>query len=53
MQLDRSEWGSDLSSVEVHLENHKSIHRAIEEFQMSLKEAKLSEVRTAESFFLL
>ncbi|XP_024916584.1 dystonin isoform X7 [Cynoglossus semilaevis] len=45
MQLDRSEWGSDLSSVEVHLENHKSIHRAIEEFQMSLKEAKLSEIQ--------
>lgn len=44
MQLDRSEWGSDLPSVEMHLENHKSVHRAIEEFQMSLKDAKLSEV---------
>ena len=28
----------------MHLENHKSVHRAIEEFQMSLKDAKLSEV---------
>nr|XP_046257646.1 dystonin isoform X5 [Scatophagus argus] len=43
--LDRSEWGSDLPSVETHLENHKSVHRAIEEFQMSLKEAKLSEIQ--------
>ncbi|XP_069570064.1 microtubule-actin cross-linking factor 1 isoform X3 [Brachyistius frenatus] len=45
LQLDRSEWGSDLPSVEIHLENHKSVHRAIEEFQMSLKEAKLSEIQ--------
>ncbi|XP_037638602.1 dystonin isoform X20 [Sebastes umbrosus] len=45
MQLDRSEWGSDLPSVETHLENHKSVHRAIEEFQMSLKDAKLSEIQ--------
>ncbi|XP_044228342.1 dystonin isoform X4 [Thunnus albacares] len=45
LQLDRSEWGSDLPSVEMHLENHKTVHRAIEEFQMSLKEAKLSEIQ--------
>ncbi|XP_071336943.1 dystonin isoform X4 [Trachinotus anak] len=45
VQLDRSEWGSDLPSVEMHLENHKSVHRAIEEFQMSLKDAKLSEIQ--------
>uniref|UniRef100_A0A673BHL4 Dystonin n=1 Tax=Sphaeramia orbicularis TaxID=375764 RepID=A0A673BHL4_9TELE len=45
LQLDRSEWGSDLPSVETHLDNHKSVHRAIEEFQMSLKEAKLSEIQ--------
>ncbi|XP_074531257.1 dystonin isoform X3 [Halichoeres trimaculatus] len=45
MQLDRSEWGSDLPSVETHLDNHKSVHRAIEEFQMSLKEAKMSEIQ--------
>uniref|UniRef100_A0AAQ5XWL7 Dystonin n=1 Tax=Amphiprion ocellaris TaxID=80972 RepID=A0AAQ5XWL7_AMPOC len=45
LQLERSEWGSDLPSVEMHLENHKSVHRAIEEFQMSLKEAKLSEIQ--------
>ncbi|XP_064173955.1 dystonin isoform X26 [Anguilla rostrata] len=45
VQLDRGEWGSDLPSVETHLENHKSMHRAIEEFQMSLKEAKHSEIQ--------
>ncbi|XP_033956247.1 dystonin isoform X2 [Pseudochaenichthys georgianus] len=45
LQLDRSEWGSDLPSVELHLDNHKSVHRAIEEFQMSLKDAKLSEIQ--------
>ncbi|KAJ0005101.1 hypothetical protein NQD34_011315, partial [Periophthalmus magnuspinnatus] len=44
LQLDRAEWGSDLPSVETSLDNHKSIHRAIEEFQTSLKEAKLGEV---------
>uniref|UniRef100_A0A8C8EUI9 Dystonin n=1 Tax=Oncorhynchus tshawytscha TaxID=74940 RepID=A0A8C8EUI9_ONCTS len=45
VQLDRGDWGSDLPSVETHLENHKGVHRAIEEFQMSLKEAKLSETQ--------
>uniref|UniRef100_A0A3Q2Y142 Si:ch211-165e15.1 n=1 Tax=Hippocampus comes TaxID=109280 RepID=A0A3Q2Y142_HIPCM len=44
LQLDRSEWGSDMPSVAAHIDNHKAVHRAIEEFQMSLKEAKLSEV---------
>uniref|UniRef100_A0A3Q3FCY4 SH3 domain-containing protein n=1 Tax=Labrus bergylta TaxID=56723 RepID=A0A3Q3FCY4_9LABR len=45
LTLDRSEWGSDLPSVETHLDSHKSVHRAIEEFQMSLKDAKLSEIQ--------
>ncbi|XP_054655058.1 dystonin isoform X8 [Dunckerocampus dactyliophorus] len=45
LQLDRSEWGSDLPSVETHLDNHKTVHRAIDEFQMSLKEARLSEIQ--------
>ncbi|XP_077351597.1 dystonin isoform X4 [Festucalex cinctus] len=43
LQLDRSEWGSDMPSVAAHLENHKAVQRAIEEFQTSLKEAKSSE----------
>lgn len=50
LQLERSEWGSDLPSVEMHMENHKSVHRAIEEFQMSLKDAKLSEVSLIQIF---
>eukprot|EP00076_Gallus_gallus_P019856 XP_015140370.1 dystonin isoform X27 [Gallus gallus] len=45
VQLDRVEWGSDLPSVESHLENHKNVHRAIEEFESSLKEAKISEIQ--------
>uniref|UniRef100_A0A8C3WDJ7 Dystonin n=1 Tax=Catagonus wagneri TaxID=51154 RepID=A0A8C3WDJ7_9CETA len=45
VQLDRTEWGSDLPSVESHLENHKNVHRAIEEFEASLKEAKMSEIQ--------
>lgn len=42
VQLDSTEW--DLPSVESHLENHKNVHQAIEEFESSLKEAKISEV---------
>ncbi|XP_046288542.1 dystonin isoform X19 [Marmota monax] len=45
VQLDRTEWGSDLPSVESHLENHKNVHGAIEEFESSLKEAKISEIQ--------
>ncbi|KAM6433055.1 dystonin isoform 1-T1 [Rhynochetos jubatus] len=45
VQLDRAEWGSDLPSVESHLENHKNVHKAIEEFEASLKEAKISEIQ--------
>ncbi|KAF7658665.1 hypothetical protein LDENG_00009540 [Lucifuga dentata] len=45
LQLDHAEWGSDLPSVEMHLESHKGVHKAIEEFQMSLKDAKLSEIQ--------
>ncbi|XP_077164601.1 dystonin isoform X37 [Paroedura picta] len=45
VQLDRAEWGSDLPSVESHVENHKNVHKAIEEFDSSLKEAKVSEIQ--------
>ncbi|XP_048352806.1 dystonin isoform X19 [Sphaerodactylus townsendi] len=45
VQLDRAEWGSDLPSVESHVENHKNVHKAIEEFESSLKEAKISEIQ--------
>lgn len=49
LQLSRSEWGNDLPSVETHIDNHSSIHKAVEEFQMSLKDAKLSEVSASET----
>ncbi|XP_055786173.1 dystonin-like isoform X12 [Salvelinus fontinalis] len=49
VQLDHGDWGADLPSVETHLENHRSVHRAIEEFQMSLKEAKLSEIQMTQA----
>nr|XP_023008848.2 dystonin isoform X2 [Maylandia zebra] len=45
MELERSEWGSDMPSVKMNLDNHKNVHRVIEEFQMSLKEAKISEIQ--------
>ncbi|XP_061645426.1 dystonin isoform X26 [Phyllopteryx taeniolatus] len=45
LQLDHSEWGSDMPSVATHLDNQKAVRRAIEEFQMSLKEAQLSEIQ--------
>uniref|UniRef100_A0A8C1VKP3 Dystonin n=1 Tax=Cyprinus carpio TaxID=7962 RepID=A0A8C1VKP3_CYPCA len=45
VQLDQAEWGSDLQSVESNLGNHKDFHKAIEEFQMSIKEAKMSEIQ--------
>ncbi|XP_073445226.1 dystonin isoform X3 [Dendrobates tinctorius] len=45
IQLDRGEWGSELSSIEIHLENHKNFHGGVEEFETSLKEAKMSELQ--------
>ncbi|TSN48476.1 Dystonin [Bagarius yarrelli] len=45
VQLDQGEWGSDLPSVESHLENHKNVHRAVEDFQLSVKEAQMSEIQ--------
>ncbi|KAK3573639.1 hypothetical protein QTP86_029971 [Hemibagrus guttatus] len=45
VQLDQGEWGSDLPSVESHLENHRNVHKAIEDFQMSIKEAQMSEIQ--------
>eukprot|EP00061_Rhincodon_typus_P018007 g46983.t1 len=47
VQLDRAEWGSDLPSIESHLENHKNVHRAIEDFESSIKEAKAAEDRAS------
>ncbi|XP_060703658.1 microtubule-actin cross-linking factor 1 isoform X8 [Hemiscyllium ocellatum] len=43
VRLDRAEWGTDLPSVETQLDNHKTIHTAVEELESSLKEAKIYE----------
>ncbi|KAF4090023.1 hypothetical protein AMELA_G00044950, partial [Ameiurus melas] len=45
VQLDQGEWGSDLPTVESHLENHRNVHKAIDDFHMSVKEAKMSEIQ--------
>ncbi|XP_056421733.1 dystonin isoform X3 [Hyla sarda] len=47
LQMDRAEWGSELSSIELHLQNHKNFHAIVEEFEISLKEAKMSELQMA------
>ncbi|KAM4771389.1 dystonin [Rhinophrynus dorsalis] len=50
VQLDRAEWGSDLSTIESHLENHNNFQGAVEEFQTSLKEAKMCELQITGHF---
>ncbi|KAM3930381.1 dystonin isoform 2-T2 [Leptodactylus fuscus] len=45
VQLDRAEWGSELSSIEIHIENHRNFHAVVEEFETSLKEAKMNELQ--------
>ncbi|XP_030644544.1 microtubule-actin cross-linking factor 1 [Chanos chanos] len=48
--LERAEWGSDLPSVEQHLQDHHSIHAAVEELLHSLKEARNYESRVSPNF---
>ncbi|KAK1880814.1 Microtubule-actin cross-linking factor 1 isoforms 1/2/3/5, partial [Dissostichus eleginoides] len=40
--LERAEWGADLPSVENNLQEHNTIHTAVEELMSSLQEAKVS-----------
>uniref|UniRef100_A0A673K2E1 Microtubule-actin cross-linking factor 1-like n=1 Tax=Sinocyclocheilus rhinocerous TaxID=307959 RepID=A0A673K2E1_9TELE len=42
--LERAEWGSDLPSVDQHLQDHHIIHTAVEDLLNSLKEARNYEV---------
>lgn len=44
--LERAEWGADLPSVENNLQEHNTIHTAVEELMSSLQEARSYEVRT-------
>uniref|UniRef100_A0A8B9KP53 Microtubule actin crosslinking factor 1 n=1 Tax=Astyanax mexicanus TaxID=7994 RepID=A0A8B9KP53_ASTMX len=48
--LERAEWGSDLPSVEQHLQEHHTIHTAVEELLHSLKEARSYEVPVSPNF---
>uniref|UniRef100_A0A673LJG0 Microtubule actin crosslinking factor 1 n=1 Tax=Sinocyclocheilus rhinocerous TaxID=307959 RepID=A0A673LJG0_9TELE len=45
--LERAEWGSDLPSVEQHLQDHHIIHMAVEDLLNSLKEARNYESRVS------
>ncbi|XP_073787914.1 microtubule-actin cross-linking factor 1 isoform X28 [Danio rerio] len=45
--LERAEWGSDLPSVEQHLQDHHIIHTAVEDLLNSLKEARTYESRVS------
>lgn len=44
--LERTEWGSDLPSVENNLQEHNKIHSAVEELMSGLQEARSYEVST-------
>ncbi|XP_043573701.1 microtubule-actin cross-linking factor 1 isoform X6 [Chiloscyllium plagiosum] len=50
VRLDRAEWGTDLPSVETQLDNHKTIHTAVEELESSLEEAKIYESQISPNF---
>uniref|UniRef100_A0A671QTD4 Microtubule-actin cross-linking factor 1-like n=1 Tax=Sinocyclocheilus anshuiensis TaxID=1608454 RepID=A0A671QTD4_9TELE len=45
--LKRAEWGSDLPSVDQHLQDHHIIHTAVEDLLNSLKEARNYESRVS------
>ncbi|XP_051948301.1 microtubule-actin cross-linking factor 1-like [Xyrauchen texanus] len=45
--LERAEWGSDLPSVEQHLQDHNLIHKAVEDLLNSLKESQNYESRVS------
>lgn len=49
--LERAEWGSDLPSVEQHLQDHHIIHTAVEDLLNSLKEAQNYKVCLRLAFF--
>ncbi|XP_059510267.1 microtubule-actin cross-linking factor 1 isoform X14 [Stegostoma tigrinum] len=50
VRLDRAEWGTDLPSVEIQLDNHKTIHTAVDKLESSLKEAKIYEGQISLNF---
>ncbi|KAJ8334746.1 hypothetical protein SKAU_G00403850 [Synaphobranchus kaupii] len=48
--LEQAEWGADLPSVEQHLQDHRSIHTAVEQLLHSLKEARSYESTISPNF---
>ncbi|XP_075718091.1 dystonin isoform X14 [Rhinoderma darwinii] len=50
MQLDRGEWGSELASIEIQLENHKNFQGVVEEFETSVRDAKMTELQMTGPF---
>ncbi|KAF7691262.1 hypothetical protein HF521_011559 [Silurus meridionalis] len=48
--LERAEWGSDLPSVDQHLQDHHTIHTAVEDLLHSLKEARSYEPSVSSNF---
>ncbi|KAK5883259.1 hypothetical protein CesoFtcFv8_019609 [Champsocephalus esox] len=48
--LERAEWGADLPSVENNLQEHNTIHTAVEELMSSLQEARSYEAKVSPNF---
>ncbi|XP_030596509.1 LOW QUALITY PROTEIN: microtubule-actin cross-linking factor 1 [Archocentrus centrarchus] len=48
--LERAEWGADLASIEKNLEEHNSIHTAVEELRSGLQEARSYETKVSPNF---
>lgn len=46
-RIDKSEWGSDLSSVESQLGSHRGLHQSVEDFKSKIERAKSDEVLNA------
>ncbi|XP_027872597.1 plectin-like isoform X24 [Xiphophorus couchianus] len=42
-RIDKSEWGSDLSSVESQLGSHRGLHQSVEDFKSKIERAKSDE----------
>lgn len=43
-RIDKSEWGSDLPSVESQLGSHRGLHQTVEDFKSKIERAKSDEV---------
>nr|XP_033493657.1 microtubule-actin cross-linking factor 1, isoforms 1/2/3/5 isoform X20 [Epinephelus lanceolatus] len=48
--LERAEWGADLPSVENNLQEHNTIHTAVEELMSGLQEARSYEAKVSPNF---